>query len=344
MGSLARVGISSGRKVPALGLVPEVSPVPVVDSFAWRSLSYFGFGRIAEKICASVDLSVDDVELLLSKASLPVLMKLVEFFGARPAAVLPMPVKLLSSKDELGCERLTSPFQPREVGSKKKCADELSVIFDGWSPAGSLQALLDGSKRIQEHQLPVRIVGPSIEDVVSSIVVEERRGMVCSSRLRELLCELRAAGIDTLLPGAGRGILHMLHELGFNAGVETNLDVFRLPRHLALELVRLNKEAGQAGIVQVWSPGVAQVRGGKRFSDAAADLRILRALAVGALALRNVPFVRASSLYLSNDGMKFSAGCGANDFGFGAVDRYTAANLHLENVSLLRELCNGAVN
>ena len=73
--ALAKFGIINGRKVP-VSEIPTVE-APKLDPFSKKALAKMGFQGIAEKILVGARLSDGDLNKLLEKAGIPVLMKLV---------------------------------------------------------------------------------------------------------------------------------------------------------------------------------------------------------------------------------------------------------------------------
>jgi hypothetical protein len=73
--ALARFGIINGRKVP-VSEIPTVE-APKLDSFSKKALAKMGFQGIAERTLTGARLTDGDINKLLEKAGVPVLMKLV---------------------------------------------------------------------------------------------------------------------------------------------------------------------------------------------------------------------------------------------------------------------------
>ncbi len=149
---------------------------------------------------------------------------------------------------------------------------------------------------------------------------------------------------------------------GFGQSLITFVDKFSSCDELVVELCAISQIAREKGGLQVWVPGWSNgelrlsgfrprrphrlVCGGQDdvegvpsslkqdicITHAARDYRLLRVLAVGSLFLNNVPYKRASSRFLSLEGLQMAYACGANEFGFGAYDHSTAQSLQLHHL------------
>jgi 2-iminoacetate synthase ThiH len=67
------------------------------------------------------------------------------------------------------------------------------------------------------------------------------------------------------------------------------------------------------------------------------NFQLLRTLAVGSLCLAAIPNRRASTRYLTMEAIHIARYCGANDFGFGAVNELTARTMQLEKLDRLKK-------
>ena len=94
---IAKYGIVNGKKVLLRTRSYRYESSLKDGSFSRTALSKAGFLKIAEKIANDETLESTDIERIISSASLPVLMKLVELSNyvtevteSRPIAVLPL--------------------------------------------------------------------------------------------------------------------------------------------------------------------------------------------------------------------------------------------------------------
>jgi len=117
MGRLAKTGIVRGKRVPVEGLVTS-SDGPVLDEFSRKCLGSFGFARIADKVLHGSDLTVDEIDILIAKASVPVLMKLTQIkqpeeveLHAVPVTMLPLESWLDHDHPDTVCRRAIEHLQ-----------------------------------------------------------------------------------------------------------------------------------------------------------------------------------------------------------------------------------------
>ena len=334
---LARVGIHNGQRVAVEGLLATMQQ-PYLDDFAEGLLSQQGFMRIARKVMEGEQLSVPEIGLLLDKASMPVLMKLVSLCGgpARPLQVTPavvLPLRLwldfksdLRQVSDLACEML--------VGIER---EEVQVTFDELRFASLTLPVRRLIETIARCRPGLTLVGPSNLDLAAECGnlsgCDESLGKELSRRLEFL----RDLGFRRLRSSSERRYLDYLHELGFETSLLSDVTKYRSHIELAEDLLEINQLSGSERSLQVWMPGKNWSGGpAKRFAvDQLFEFQVLRVLAIGRLILSNIPKIRASSSFLSLEAMGLAHHFGANDLGFGAFDRPTRDYLWLESFQSL---------
>lgn len=335
MGSLAKIGIASGKLVPVED-VPGFSPSPSFSEFSRACLSRFGFARIAERVCDGASLNVRDVEMLLSKASFPVLMKLVEIKHRDATFAAPQPLVMLplsSWAARYDSTRILELSQGLLRGIRHK---QLRVVIDELDYSKLDGELFDVLREISACRPGMTLVGPSVDDVVSWVLSAAANDSGLK-KFENLLHKLREAGLGRLMPASMVDLLKTVHEAGFPASLVTNVSEFSSPLELAKELLRVN-EIAQEQPIDVWVPGYHVPRGSSAMlSRSALNFQLLRVLAVGSLCLDAVPQRRASTRYFSVEALQFARFCGANDYGFGAVNELTARAMHLEKLDRLKK-------
>ncbi|MBN8549410.1 MAG: hypothetical protein J0M12_08860 [Deltaproteobacteria bacterium] len=334
MGSLAKIGIAAGRIVP-VAEIPGHSAAPSLSEFSRSCLSRFGFARIADRVCDGAPLNVRDVETLLSKASLPVLMKLVEIKRCSEGYAAPLPLVLLPLASWSARYDSTKILELSEGLLRGIRHKHLRVVIDELDYSKLDGELFSVLREISSCRPGVTLVGPSVDDVVSWVVsaTQNERGL---KKFEALLHRLRDAGLGRLMPTSMVDVLKTVHEAGFPASLVTNVSEFSSPLELAKELLRVN-EIAQGQPIDVWVPGYQISRASSSLiSRSALNFQLLRVLAVGSLCLDAVPHRRASTRYFSVDALQFARYCGANDYGFGAVNELTARSMQLEKLDRLK--------
>lgn len=314
-----------------------------LDEFSARALSSFGFARIGEKLLNREALTVDEVRILLAEASIPALMKLTTIAGVRGATVSPRPAVVLPFNQwalQNGLARavtMSTDFlqriKHREVSVSLDFID-LEHLEDEVGPAVAEIAQCRGG---------ISFVGPHVEDIIGWVYHRAQSAPSnfhpegLQGKVESLLSKLRTAGFDRLRLTSIRSALRSVGNNGFPVGLVTDCNQFPTSQLLAEELVRISGLHQEGIHVDVWTPGYSSSNGESLFEQAAVDLRLLRVLAVGALVIRDVGARRASSRFLSLEGMQIAGLLGANDFGFGAVDAVTAKALHILPYEFLRD-------
>jgi len=331
MGKLARIGIALGQAVPVEGILSLRMPSEI-DGVTRLALKHFGFDRIAEKVIAGRPLSVEDAEQVATHATLPVLLKLVELKRVSHDVVEPLPAVLLPVR-----RWLTRFGIPRTVELALQTLEHLPYprmrVSLEWPDFAAFTETLEIVKAIATVRKGLVFVGPSLEEVVSalrsscgSVPVDDQHRAVEAA-----LHAMREAGFQHLRATESRRTIKFLTEHGFPGCLISEVDRDPSARGLVHELCEIRRLIGDGVYVETWCPGVSKQVAGYT------DLLLLRALALGTLFLDEVPFRRASSRFFSAEGFEFARMCGANDFGFGAVDQRTARFLGLQSLRVLQQ-------
>jgi len=329
VGNLARFGIVGGAKVAVRDL--GCLPVPIHNNdFSDNALRSLGFEPIQRKIEAGARLNAGEIEALIERAPLSVLMKLVEIGRQATPHVEPSPIVTVSLaagalNDGLDClRRIEHP--------------SIEVLLEGVELDTLGDGLEEQVKTVAGCRPGLTIVGPAAEDILSWLHAHERRSRVLHDlTLSDVVGRLRGAGMDRLRACRDVAALAALSSTGFRQSFCSALDTLATPRELAEHLQAIDTLSRQDGCLSVWFPGFSRACRTFPHAGAALDLLMLRMLALGTVCLPKVPRRRASSRYLSLEGFAVAHLCGANDFGFGALDDTTEDILQLKKLGALRE-------
>ncbi|MCB0338088.1 MAG: hypothetical protein KDD53_00720 [Bdellovibrionales bacterium] len=336
---LAKFGISGGRKIETHQLIDTGAPT-TLDRFSAGVLSRFGFLGIAQKIVEKAPLSVDDIYLLMAKAGIPVLMKLVSL---KPRNIAPLELTPI----------IVLPLR-RWMELKNCLADMLAVItslvsdidhrrvhlvFDELHPTWLRQGV---GRLIQEINLcrdNVNIIGPRIDELLSWVRDEYPSASYSEQmeRIAEVLVEMRQIGISQLRSSANDEALELTHKSGFRNSLVTDLSKFPGPSSLAQELFRVNERARIKKDIDIWGPGFQVESRYNPYDHPARELTLLRLLAVGSISLTHVEIILAQSRYFSLEAMHLAPHLGANDLGCGAITDSTQDALSLQPYAILEK-------
>ncbi|RIL10063.1 MAG: hypothetical protein DCC75_05190 [Proteobacteria bacterium] len=365
MGNVARHGIYGGQRVRAENILLSTPHHRIEDIFRHMCAQYDGddrrFSKIADRVAARQELPAPDTAFLLERAPLPLLMKLVELASLSAAArekpiVKPLPMVLLPLSRWLEQSNYYETLELARGFLRRLPYEKVEVALDNIDLTqldGPLGPLL---RDISKARDGLTLIGPSVEEIVASTCGTEagqnsdfqQCGPIVQ-KLEKKLATLRQSGIKRLRSTSCLGALKLVHEAGLWNTIVTRIDSYPTPMDLARELSTINRVAVQGSFVMVWTPGfrdtwqftaghsTAQQHNQPDQEPQFRDFQILRALAVGTLALTQVPYKRASSRYLSPAGVHFALACGANEFGFGAVDESTARSLKIQPYESLAE-------
>ncbi len=338
MGKLARVGITEGRLVPVDGLAWDLS-VQKSDNFVVTAFERFGVSETAADIIASRPLSVEQIEFLLAKASFPILLKLVELRKQKVAGMKPTPIVVLPIGSWVATYGLKASVKLAVDFLCSFDSPSLQVVLEDLQSIDSAileLGLYDAIREIHESRAGVVLVGPSVEDIlkwIGCIGVNQDEVFHLVELERVLYC-LKQAGVSRLRYSSNKYLLKLLNEVGLSASILTDIGVYSTHTKMAEELYALGQLSEDCRI-DVWMPGLIA----QDFSaDSATDLKLLRTLAVGTLALPRISYRRASSRFFSREGLSFAKFCGANDYGFGAVDELTERRLGVARLDLLSKV------
>jgi hypothetical protein len=262
-------------------------------------------------------------------------MKLVEIKHQEEECQAPQPLVMLplsSWTSRYDSDKVVELSQDLLKGIRHK---QLRVVIDELDFEKLDHELFVLLREISSCRPGMTLVGPSVDDVVSWVVSgasEKRQG----ERFEDLLQKMRRAGLGRLMPASMVDVLKSVRDAGFPASLVTNISEYGSPLELAKELLRVN-DISREQPIDVWVPAYDYgMKARSSTQNPALDFQLLRVLAVGTLCLNAIPYRRASTRYFSMDAIEFSRYCGANDFGFGAVNELTARTMHLERLERLK--------
>lgn len=323
----------------------EDSRVPLLGALPARALHRAGFLAVAERVAAGDFLTDDDVRALAARATPPVLMKLVELAQARdplrPRLPKVRPVVLLefAALLEAGDHRQAlEEARVRLEEARRAAPGELYAAIDRWTGKFDLHKLLALLRELFEGEQSgsARLLGPSTAEVRSLLNQQSSRDKSCS--LPDLLDLLRGVGVNHVEGGSDLAIHREALALGFSVSIGTRLEEptrvqaegaggnqAPLCRTFVEELLAVRRDLSASSKITCWFPWSLDVSG----------TQLLRAIALGRLALRSVPRIRAPLSLLGTKMAHAALQFGANDIGFAAVDGKTASLLE---VVLLSEL------
>jgi hypothetical protein len=326
MGRLATFGIIGGKRAP----VDELVSRGELDRFAQKVFEQHRVLEIAEKVRDGEPLNIRDFTRLLRRASIPILLKLVEVRGRRPFYA-PTPAVLLPFSHWAEQYGVAESIDRSRWFLEQVETDELRVVLDAVHTLHMKDTFLEAMGKILDVRPGLTLVGPSAEELVHRVTVEEGKRdftHVRAVRFVQLLSELRESGVTGLRPASTTNLMKFVNLAGFQPLLTTPVDGYGYAEHLAETLHEINRQSGEQQIIRAWAPCIKRSLASS-VSQSARDMVLLRALAVGAIGLMNVPCIRASSRFFSLDALKVATLFGANDAGVGAANNETASQLLL---------------
>lgn len=333
MGKIAKIGIRGGKRVPS-GSVDSTdtkSPDPL-DPFTRRCLRSYGFLSQAERLLGGRQLTFDDTVLLLTRAPLPVLLKLVSMTvplfkrAAPPIPVIVAPLEQWLQKN--------APHQVLVKASsllKKHKLERVHVhvpITDFFALDLLLIELLS---ELRSQHPTLQLVGPPLPEIVDWVQQSEssQKSVIRRHRLETILSQLKNAGFDELGASAIPGQLRLLSRFELNCGVLTELGGFHTPESLARHFMRFLQASERFGAVSYWMIDVRHPSKVEGLMGAGQDMRVLRALAVGTLLLKHIPNRFFGNGALSEEATGIGKLLGAAGSPRIALDKRTQRTLHL---------------
>lgn len=326
-----------------LMLGDELSREPELGASVRRTIGRFGFLRIAQKIEQSLPLELDDVELLIARAGLPVLMQLQllrpRVFRARTA----IPLLLLS--ESLSKQLLTSTSAQDGIAEQLRSMSypEIHIMFQTNAPAQLAEKVAPIIERLSKVRPGLTFLAPRLEDLIAAVCASRPISFAkgYDKQIETTLSQLRQVGFQVLNSARVRQELTLLGEMGFRTTVYTDLYDYLSTRELAEELLSVanlfQSSNSRRLTIEVWGAALRRYSYASLPEDAVRDFQLLRILAVGSLVLPLVPAIRASSRYFSLQALTLAQYCGANDLGYAALDEFTAAALNIESIKTIQE-------
>ena len=333
---LAQIGIHNGKKVDLTGPLVESSRSRI-DDFSESLLSQQGFLRIGRKIVAHEILSDDEVRLLFERAPLAVLAKLAQIARPLPSEMNVTPVMALPLKYWIEFRSDLRKMGDLAISMLQAVeAEHVQVMFDS---VHSVQLTLPVKcliERILKCRKGLTLVAPNAEDIAAQLgeSSDDVGSLGKQSRFYEVLQELRVLGFGRIRSSYDVGYLPFVKEAGFQTGVLADV---RHSDRFVEDLLSVRRLAQRQQCIDAWSPGIST--GKRTLKDKQIyEGRLLRALALGAVTLRDVETIRASSHCFSLQALSMAHLFGATDLGFGAFDQTTGDLLWLESFDAIRRV------
>ena len=360
--SLAKRGIAFGRKCAATellgndtvdvvrsnsqcsdGVFPDCTGSgdlkghPKLDTFSEHVFKQTGFLRTAYEVLANGYVELESAELLLKRASLPILCRLNSLRRLRSVGEGIAPITLVDL-DKIYQSTADYDAVTVDVRSRLEAFTHESFmgVFDGLRLEHLDLGLLDCLFEISCLAGGVELIGPRIMEIARWIE-EDRQGSIAAGQhkhlLEEMLCLFKDLGFTQLGECCESFELQLSRSYGFRSVVVSDVSGVDSLRDLCAELRRVadltaNLASSDTGEVDFWCPVLRNtVTAGE--DPALANLRLLRFMAVGSLCLPRVRCVRAPLEHLTPDLLKLARECGANDFGYAAIDHESAARLNI---------------
>ena len=313
MGTLAKHGIANGCRVELAVLVPEFAN-PKLSVLARKYFAKLGLARIAERVIERRPLSVADINLLLNKAPFAALLKLVELRCGAESCLQPKPLTHLPIKRWLSQHSPDKVLALTEKHLNQYQHPDLRVAID-------LQEIVNYEPTVREDFLSV------IQETVA-----RNPGVTFVGQNGEIL-ELSELSQKPSLAS-------VRNSSSSSQVISTNILQFATSQDLAKELFRIHELSVEEG-VDLWIPCYEAIAGkGRCVPPAIKDFQLLKLMALGSIALINVKYRRASTQYFSVAALSIARLCGANDLGFGAVDKPTAKVLQIGELKALQTIAS----
>ncbi|RMG44052.1 MAG: hypothetical protein D6719_02725 [Candidatus Dadabacteria bacterium] len=330
MGNIAKFGIIAGKKVDLNKF--ETSLIEgKLNPFIERCLKEYHALDIGHKVLSGERLTTDEMKFLVEKASTGLLLKLIELCPGRLRELrLPQPILVLPLSSWLWeCSELE--LIERSFKRIAECASSRPAVLVDQIPFERLKTSITRLfSEIRQRFGPVKILGSSVGEIMGTRAGGS--GSLPDDLVVSRLIQLKEAGLSGVLGTAATERLHLLKEVGLTYAVRTNLDLISSDQEIVDVLKHLREVMDRDRTLDLWIPSLLE-RG-----SAAAELRVLRVAAIGAIVLDKIRFIRATSVALSLEGMRMAKRFGANDFGYGAVDDFTADALGIDRIERLREV------
>lgn len=329
MGTLAKRGIIRGRSVPVEGLLNDSKLCS--ERFTKSTLAAFGFSQILEKILTKTPFEVEEIELLLTKAPLSVLMKLSALASVDETPIFQIvPALHLPLESWMGLGGFSYVEKKIATIFSGKLYNGLNVFSDISDFSDLMGMWRDVIAKIKEEREDLVLVGPSVDQINSWLMLHESSSDrdLRSDRLKNVLLQLKQLQFDRLRETTYRSAIPILKECGFSVDLYTRLDRFRTIPLFARELHQLNKGVAD-GVIDSWCVGESFNASQKVAESVDYDLFIMRGLAVGSIVLQGLSERGISGSYPSLSSLGMFKFFGFNSKIYGAVDIESVEALHL---------------
>ncbi len=341
MGKLAKTAILGGKKVDILKATTSRSNHQLDDVIA-RVLKKSGFSVIAKKIIGNEDLSLKEIEFLLSSASLTILFKLNEMKSTEDKQPIVYPVYYIPAEDLL-LRYDVDEIPDLLVNRFGESLNKKSILYFSIKDFSDIDQVWGEIVSTLKLKYPEALFyGPSLEIAHKwlSYNYRESSSSVAFKRLVTLASKLKKIGFDAL----GANSFVKLSSVGVAANFEnfhcTKLETFPTPRLFAKELFKLSKISQEKNTIDEWSVGLLSKTGEKvarilNIKDASLQYAILRAFLVGKLCLPNVQKKSIYSRYLSLETIRYLKFLGVNHAIYTSADEVTSLSLGLPDYNLI---------
>ncbi|RMD85235.1 MAG: hypothetical protein D6808_05655 [Candidatus Dadabacteria bacterium] len=336
--SLAKYGIINGKKVRLNAIESHNWEKGDLSVFSKNMLSRLGFLRIAEKVSQGKLLSRDEISLLIRKAGLPVLLKLVKISrrydsadhiknkGVIPALVMNVS-NIMNDRSRLDAFELAFTEYVRAIPYA-----QVHIAIEGLDVRRIDHKIQSMLKRVSLCRDGIALVGPNIEDMFNE------EGYSSYLELREALELLRECGFKRLRTTVDKYALALCHECGFETSLVTLIDAYGNFHSLADEIILIRDLTSKKKIIDVWGPGYSEEIRSNPALRQFFDIYLLRLLAIGSICLTDIPVIRATSKYFSLASFSVALDFGANDLGYGALTGNAKKLLKLRALVELEEV------
>ncbi len=320
MSKLAKRGINWGRIVP----VDNVETGQEGSTFSKEAFAAFGYSEITDKILGAEELTVDEIELLISNMPLSVLLKLSSILQGKknPKPTLEAALYLPVAKwEEEGGVKLLSDNLVKRV--PKKPNSKLNISFD-LNDFSCLEAFWPEVIAVVKGMQPkATLIAPSVDEVINWLTLNESTNdrELRTERLACILDQFKALGFTTVKETSYRHSLREVFKVGFSGNIFTSLDYFGSPTLLARELDKIRRFSKHERI-DSWGVGCSM-------ENVPANLVMmqLRTLACGSITFNKIK--KRTMKAASHLPYELSAAAGQTGAVLGALDQESAAALQL---------------
>ncbi|MCB0358453.1 MAG: hypothetical protein KDD44_02425 [Bdellovibrionales bacterium] len=324
----------SGPSIERASTEAGESPAADVGRFTRTCFAAERAEDFLEWISSDGDLTPAMLSRLAGDISLPLIGKIVELRqqvarDRRPPRIRPVICVPLSGMiAEEGIERAAGKAAAylRAVDEDVDLEQAIGIAVDSWPSTRELPSLLECAQSMlsaQRYRNRFFLLGPS--------ATELKESLHSPKALAEALRMLAAAGVIGLEGGTDREVHRQAADAGMRSSIGQVVQVDArgvLTEDFLAELYEWRRETRRARSYVSWFPWCREpLDVGRTVSQAPLGAAMLRAVALGSLALPDVLYVRAPITRLGEKVSHIALHFGANDLGFVAVDELSARRL-----------------